>query len=99
MTADPWDGPVCPACKGKGQIVYQGRSWISVACVDCHGTGLAEGAPPAPQYRPDGFRTPEDGEEYSPAVHGPIPDGCWLCSGERVVGTARRPCPACRPAG
>jgi hypothetical protein len=75
MTSDdPWTGPACPVCGGRGEIVYtRGEHWwMSVRCEDCHGTGHATAAPP-PRYREDGYRLPEDGEEYDPDVHGPVP--------------------------
>ncbi|WP_433331655.1 hypothetical protein [Spirillospora sp. CA-294931] len=77
MTDDPWDGPTCAECGGKGEVVFtRGNHWMSVECTACHGTGLAD-AQPQPRYRPDGYRIPEDGEEYDPEVHGPIPSSPW----------------------
>jgi hypothetical protein len=74
---DPWNGPACQACDGRGEIVLtRGNHWMSLECADCHGTGLAESAP-APRYREDGYRVPEDGEEYDPDAHGPIPSSPW----------------------
>jgi hypothetical protein len=78
MTGDPWDGPVCPACKGKGEVVFtRGNHWMSIECVDCQGTGLADAPSPPPRYRADGYRIPEDDEEYDPDIHGPIPSSPW----------------------
>lgn len=107
MTADPWNGPACAACRGQGQITYtRGNHWTSIACTGCHGTGLADAPPPSPRYRPDGSRIPEDGEAYDEAVHGkPGPAyalssdlGCRTCYGAGVVVSAslvEAPCPAC----
>jgi hypothetical protein len=73
VTADPWDGPSCETCSGRGEVVLtRGNHWLSVECVNCHGTGHAN-APLVPRYRPDGFKVPEDGEEYDPDIHGPAP--------------------------
>jgi hypothetical protein len=78
VTADPWDGPTCTSCKGKGEIVFTRRNhWTSVECVDCYGTGLADATSPDPRYRPDGYRIPEDGEAYDPEEHGPVPFSPW----------------------
>lgn len=78
MTGDPWDGPLCPDCRGKGEVVFtRGNYWLSVKCTTCHSTGLADAPPPPPRYRPDGYRIPEDGEEYDPDIHGPIPPSPW----------------------
>ena len=42
------------------------RDWIAAE------DALAD-ATPAPRYREDGYRLPEDGEEYDPEAHGPVP--------------------------
>lgn len=74
VTDSDWDGPACQECDGKGEIVLvRGNHWMSVECVDCHGTGLADAPPPPPRVRADGYRIPENGEEYDPDVHGPLP--------------------------
>lgn len=107
-SGDPWDGPSCPTCQGKGERVYLGgRTWISVQCHDCHGTGLANSPTPV-HYRDDGTRIPDDGEEYDEAKHGkPGPAyalsdelGCRTCFGAGIVLNSttlrEQPCPACR---
>lgn len=77
MTADPWDGPACAACEGRGEIVYvRGSYWVGAECAECHGTGLA-GAEAEVRYREDGYRIPQDGEVYDPEIHGPIPTSRW----------------------
>lgn len=43
---EDWTLPACPACRGKGEVVMVGRSWISVRCVDCRGSGVVR--PPLP---------------------------------------------------
>lgn len=37
---DDWDLPACPCCRGTGEIVMVGRSWISIRCEDCRGAGV-----------------------------------------------------------
>lgn len=36
-----WNLPACETCRGKGELVMVGRSWISVRCDACKGTGVA----------------------------------------------------------
>ena len=40
LVMDPWALPACPACRGKGEVVMVGRSWISLRCDDCCGLGV-----------------------------------------------------------
>ena len=102
----PREGPACPACRGKGEIIMTGRrggTWIGIRCEDCRGTGLAD--PPPPRFDARGYKIPEDGEEYDEAVHGPVPTSpltslsvCRVCSGIGMVLSQdgdRSPCPAC----
>jgi 8-oxo-dGTP diphosphatase len=35
---DDWDLPACPTCRGRGELVMVGRSWVSVRCEDCKGS-------------------------------------------------------------
>lgn len=105
--SDPWDGPVCEACQGRGQVVYaRGHRWTGVWCDACHGTGLAEAQPDPPPPRDDGFRDPVEGEVHDSAVHGPLPPalpvgpfpGCPYCYGAGVVVSSHMveaPCPRC----
>lgn len=61
-------GP-CPACHGDRQ---QTIGTLTLLCDECGGLGEVGGDEDAPQ-RDDGYRTPEDGEEYDADVHGPLP--------------------------
>ena len=61
-------GP-CPTCHGEGQ---QTIGTLTLLCDECHGAGEV-GGDQAPALRADGYRMPEDGEEYDPDVHGPLP--------------------------
>ena len=88
---DGWDGPACPKCGARGQIVFtRGEHWISVGRVDCHGAGLADARSPEPRIRDDGFRVPENGEEYDPDAHGPIPEATWSLPWRLPYGWSRR---------
>ncbi|MBT2209609.1 hypothetical protein [Actinomadura sp. NEAU-AAG7] len=107
MTA-PDDARACPGCRGKGEIIMTGRrggNWIGVRCEDCRGTGLDRPPGTAPRYDARGYRTPEDGDEYDEAVHGPVASSpltsasvCGACYGAGVMlarNGSRSPCPAC----
>ncbi|MEV4259678.1 hypothetical protein AB0J52_41510 [Spirillospora sp. NPDC049652] len=41
MSDDPWTGPPCQDCEGKGSRVLVGRSWIEIRCETCGGSGSA----------------------------------------------------------
>lgn len=99
----------CPDCRGSGE---QRIGALTLQCGFCHGAGkVGGGNEPAEEthQRADGYRTPREGEEYDPDVHGPLPavwehpavtsSGlCAMCLGARVVVSATLaevPCPSC----
>lgn len=61
-------GP-CPECEGAGVTTLGPLTFL---CCECGGAGRV-GGDHEHQTRGSGFRVPEDGEEYDPAVHGPLP--------------------------
>lgn len=44
---DDWRLPACGTCHGKGELVMVGRSWVSVRCEDCKGSGVIRPALPS----------------------------------------------------
>lgn len=44
---DDWSLPACGKCRGKGELVMVGRSWVSVRCEDCKGSGVVRPALPS----------------------------------------------------
>lgn len=101
----------CPECDGSGQ---ERIGTLTLQCRFCHGRGTVGGDfEPAEggHQRTDGYRTPREGEEYDPDVHGPLPavgthpavqgsSLCPTCLGAGVVLSstyAEVPCPACTP--
>lgn len=96
-------GP-CPECGGEGEISL---GPLRLSCAECGGSGKVDGDDAT--YRADGWKIPEDGEEYDPDVHGPLSpvashpaviasDLCRTCLGARVVVTETYeevPCPRC----
>lgn len=61
-------GP-CPACDGDGR---QTIGSLTLLCDECGGNGQVGGDPETVAGGND-YRMPEDGEEYDPDVHGPLP--------------------------
>jgi hypothetical protein len=61
-------GP-CPACHGEGEMRL-GR--LTLLCDECGGE-RAVGGHEEPTTNADGYRQPQDGEEYDPDLHGPLP--------------------------
>lgn len=103
------DPITCPECGGTGE---QRIGTLRLACRFCHGAGQVGGEyEPAEggHQRTDGYRTPTEGEEYDPQVHGPLPAArdhpavlgsglCRTCLGARVVVSStliEAPCPEC----
>lgn len=100
----------CPECDGVGESRI---GWLRLQCRLCHGAGYVGGdnepGEDGPRYRADGYKIPEEGEEYDPAVHGPLPPVgshpavtgsglCRTCLGSRVVASPTMvevPCPEC----
>lgn len=100
----------CPECGGAGE---SRTGSLRLLCQFCLGASYVGGdnepADDGPQYREDGWKTPEEGEEYDPAVHGPLPAAgshpavrssglCPTCLGAGVVTSATMvelPCPRC----
>jgi RecJ-like exonuclease len=67
------DPITCPECEGRGETSV---GPLRLQCQFCHGDGQVGGEhEPAEggHQRSDGYRQPEDGEEYDPDVHGPLP--------------------------
>jgi hypothetical protein len=108
------DEIVCPQCEGTGE---QRIGSLRLLCRFCHGRKVVGGdhepAEGGPRYNARGWKIPEEGEEYDPAVHGPLPPAsdhpavresglCLLCLGAGVVvaeGTyVETPCPVCSQA-
>jgi hypothetical protein len=101
-------GP-CPECSGKGETRL---GPLTFSCPECAGAGQV-GGDDQPLYCGDGWKVPDEGEEYDPAVHGPLaPVGthpavtasalCPTCLGSRVVSSStliEAPCPACSAGG
>lgn len=107
------DEIACPECGGTGE---ERIGPLRLMCRFCHGRkvvgGEDEPAEDGPRYNARGWKIPEEGEEYDPAVHGPLPPAgdhpavrhsglCRTCLGAGVVvaeGTyAEAPCPDCSP--
>ena len=103
------DPITCPECGGRGETAI---GTLRLKCRFCHGRGTVGGDyEPAEggHQRTDGYRMPEEGEDYDPEVHGPLPavgehpavtgSGlCTTCLGARVVVTemlTEMRCPAC----
>lgn len=106
----------CPECDGAGEHSI-GR--LRLQCRFCLGAGTVDGPDDAhgkhgeqgegPRYREDGWKIPEEGEQYNPEIHGPLPPVgshpavsesqlCPTCLGSRVVASAtlaEAPCPVC----
>lgn len=61
-------GP-CPVCHGDR---YEMLGGLTLLCHECNGAGEVGGDQDAPVHE-DGYRMPQDGEEYDPDVHGPLP--------------------------
>lgn len=86
----------CPECGGSGETSI---GTLRLVCRFCHGAGVVGGEyEPAEggHRRADGFKIPEEGEEYDPDVHGPMPavwkhpaaaelPGCMRCMGSGTV--------------
>jgi hypothetical protein len=99
-------GP-CPKCGGEGEATL---GPLRLSCQECGGSGRV-GGDDEPRYRPDGYKLPEEGEEYDPDIHGPLPPVgthpavsssalCPKCLSQGVILTealAETPCPACSP--
>jgi RecJ-like exonuclease len=67
------DPITCPECEGRGETSI---GPLRLLCRFCQGRGQVGGEfEPAEggHQRTDGYRLPEDGEEYDPDVHGPLP--------------------------
>lgn len=67
------DRITCPECEGRGETPI-GR--LRLRCQFCLGEGEVGGKyEPAEggHQRTDGYRTPHEGEDYDPDVHGPLP--------------------------
>jgi hypothetical protein len=110
------DGPsvsdpiACPECQGTRSTRI---GTLEMRCEFCNGRGVVGGPDEdAPRYNARGWKIPEEGEEYDPEVHGPLPPAsdhpavresglCTMCLGARVVvatGTyVEAPCPVCQP--
>lgn len=100
------DPITCPECEGRGE---QRIGPLRLQCPLCSGAGQV-GGDDGPRYNAQGWKIPEEGEEYDPEVHGPLPGTadspavrdsglCPVCLGAKVVvapGTyVEAPCPRC----
>lgn len=88
------DPITCPECEGSGETSI-GR--LRLMCRFCQGRGEVGGDyEPAEggHQRTDGYKVPEEGEEYDPEVHGPLP-AVWEHSAVEETGR----CPYCLGAG
>lgn len=67
------DRIACPECAGRTET-HIGS--LRLRCRFCHGRGVVGGGfEPAEggRQRRDGYRKPEEGEQYDPDEHGPLP--------------------------
>lgn len=96
----------CPECEGTGE---QHIGPLRLQCQFCAGAGTV-GGDDGPRHNAQGWRIPEEGDEYDPDIHGPLPGAadspavqqsglCPVCLDAGVVvapGTyVEAPCPRC----
>ncbi|MFC9973563.1 hypothetical protein ACFVH6_21980 [Spirillospora sp. NPDC127200] len=104
------DPIICPECEGK---CYQPIGTLRLRCGFCQGRGFVGGdhepAETGPRYNAQGWKIPEEGEEYDPEIHGPLPGVrdhaivrdtgvCGTCLDVRFVVDEQyrqHPCPDC----
>jgi RecJ-like exonuclease len=84
------DRITCPECDGRGE---DSIGPLRMQCEFCQGRGWVGGEfEPADGgcQRTDGYRNPEEGEDYDPDIHGPLP-----AVGEHPAVSELGVCPTC----